>query len=133
MLSLRSVQEKGELREAEKFFQDKIYPIVYKFRWAFVIVLGVLSTFMTVHSFGLQRPTTGDFQLFQIGHPMEDYALFWKRDFYQGGLSKEGARAFFPVRFVWGLEVSERGERALRKTRILTRDTTIISLGAAGG
>mgnify|MGYP001034278776 FL=1 len=104
-------KDKNELRIAEKWFQDVVFPFVYKFRWPIVAVVGGVSCAMTIKAQGLQRPTTGDFQLFQVGHPMEDYALFWKRDFFQDGLSKEGARAFFPVRFVWGLEPVDNGNK----------------------
>ena len=103
--------DKNELRVAEKFFQDKVFPLLFKYRWPIFVGLGSVSSVMTVIAMGLQRPTTGDFQLFQTGHPMEDYALFWKRDFFQGGLSMEGARAFFPMRFVWGLEPVDNGNK----------------------
>ena len=76
-----------------------------------VLCLGALGGGLTYKAQFLEKPSTGDFQLFHNGHPMELYEMIWKESFFQGGLSGSSARAYYPVTFVWGLEPTDTGDK----------------------
>jgi hypothetical protein len=98
-----------ELGAGEKFFQDKVHPVLYKGRFVWFLVLAGVGGFFTYTAQFLQRPSTGAFQLFHAGHPMETYEMVSANKFEQGGISGSGNNAFFPVTFVWGLSPEDNG------------------------
>ena len=100
-----------ELGLGEKLFEEKIHPVLFKGRWAWILLFGGIGGFFTYAAQGLPRPKTGDFQLFHGGHIMEEYEMKYQMYFNQGGLAGAGgARAFFPVSFVWGLDPIDTGD-----------------------
>jgi hypothetical protein len=101
--------EEGELGMMEKVFKEKLHPNLFKGRWIIMLLLGGIGSYFTYEATNLQRPKTGDFQLFHDGHPMELYEMEYAEYFYQGGLSGTGSRAYFPVTFLWGLEPIDTG------------------------
>ncbi|GMH80958.1 hypothetical protein TL16_g08767 [Triparma laevis f. inornata] len=99
------------LGAGERFFKNRIFPFVRLGRFLIVLVLGALGGGLTYKAQFLEKPSTGDFQLFHNGHPMELYEMIWKESFFQGGLSGSSARAYYPVTFVWGLEPTDTGDK----------------------
>ena len=106
------VDENGAtLGTGERFFKNRIFPFVRFGRFLIVLLLGALGGALTYKAQFLEKPSTGDFQLFHNGHPMELYEMVWSQSFFQGGLSGSSTRAFYPVTFVWGLEPTDTGDK----------------------
>ena len=99
------------LGPGERFFKNKIHPLVSNTRLLLFLLLGSVGGWLSWKAQFLEKPSTGDFQLFHDGHPMELYSMVWRDEFFQGGLAGSGSRAYYPVTFVWGLEPVDNGNK----------------------
>ncbi len=90
------------------FFRDKVGPFVIQYRIFLLVSLLAMACGLTFAGSKLERPTTGEFQLYRDTHPMEVFELELEKNFFQYAANDETAKGVLTY-FVLGIELVDNG------------------------